>query len=178
MRGRTDRADTRSHFQPMRRSKTLTAAALAAGGLLLATGAAALELPDSASDVADEKVADVVTGQPENPQATADDHRKNDDAGDTADVATDETDGDVEADGEGQENRPTDTHGYEVSQFVHETELEGQAKGAAVSELAKSWGEAQQADHAPAGDDAGDTADAPADAAGHGKSAEARAGRG
>ena len=139
----------------MKSPKPIVAGALVAGSLLVGTGiAAAVVLPDQAADAADvaeERTAQLETGQPEDPQAGAAEHRQNTAAEHGAD--DDETDeaektdsADVAATDAGDTGeRPTDTHGYEVSTFVHETDLEGREKGAAVSEVARSNGQSEDA---------------------------------
>jgi hypothetical protein len=122
-------------------SKKIAAAALAAGGLLAGGGiAAALELPDQPEpSVAEEKVADI-EAPPSDPQAKAAEHRQNDSAGDDEESIADEASSETEDEGEGE--RPTDTHGYEVSQLATTTEAEGSAKGEEISTLAKTNGTA------------------------------------
>jgi len=138
----------------MQSRKPIVAGALVAGSLLLGGGiAAAVVLPDQASEVAEEHTTDVATSQSEAPGADAEEHRQ--DADHRPDAAEDDevaeaTEVDTE-DTEGGE-RPTDTHGYEVSTFAQETTLTGQEKGAAISELAKTngGGEDAAAEHQPA----------------------------
>ena len=107
------------------RAKIATAAAVAAGALSLATGlAVAVDLPDEASDTAEERVAEV--------HATTTTSSTTTTLATTTTVATN-TD-DVDAEGAGE--RPTDTHGYVVSTFATTTNLEGREKGEAISDLA------------------------------------------
>lgn len=140
--------------------KPLVAGALFAGTLLLGGGiAAAVALPDDASGTATDHVTPVETGKPDDAEATTDDteDEATDDTEDettaepedeataeTEDEAVDAED-DASADDESEDEedggeRPTDTHGYEVSNLAKSTELEGRAKGAAVSDLARTNG--------------------------------------
>ena len=155
-------------------TKKFAAAALASVALLAAGGiAAALELPDQPDpSVAKEKVS-AVEAPPAEPQDNAAAHRQNENAGapDGAGEASDADDAaDVEGAG-GEGERPTDTHGYEVSQLATTTEAEGQDKGEEISTLAKTNG--ADASDAHAQDDA--THGKPAEP---GQSAEAGAARG
>ena len=132
----------------MHRTKKATTAALVAGGLLLGSGiAAALDLPDQPEKaVAEEKVADV-EAPPAEPQANAATHRKNEDAGkDDGEASSSDAAGNAEGAGDGE--RPTDTHGYEVSQLATTTESDGREKGEEISTLAKTNGAEQRSEHA------------------------------
>jgi hypothetical protein len=115
------------------RAKIATAAAVAAGALTLATGlAVAVDLPDQASDTAEERVAEAHATTTTSSTTTTT-------LATTTTVGTN-TD-DVDAEGAGA--RPTDTHGYVVSTFATTTDLEGREKGEAISDLAS--------DHAQSG---------------------------
>lgn len=116
-----------------RRAKLATAAGIAAAALTLATGlAVAAGLPQQASDTATEHVAAHQDATTTTTSSTT-----------TVKAHDDETTGtvtnDVDAnENDGQANRPTDTHGYAVSQLATTTNLEGRAKGEAISTLASS----------------------------------------
>lgn len=117
-----------------RRAKLGTAAAVAAAALTLATGlAVAAGLPDQASDTATQHVAEHDTTTTTSSTSTTVESR--DDEGTTATV---NTNSEPQNDNEGQANRPTDTHGYAVSQLATTTDAQGRAKGEAISTLAKS----------------------------------------
>ena len=112
-----------------RSAKLATAAAVAAGGLTLATGlAVAVDLPDQASDTAEERVAEVhdttTTSTTSSTTTTT--------AATTTTVDTEAGD-DLDAQGEGA--RPTDTHGYTISNLARSTEP-GPDHGATVSAAA------------------------------------------
>ena len=162
----------------MKSPKPVIAGALLAGGLLVGGGvalAAEVELPTEASDVARTATSE--------PQAQAEEVRQDDanrpaedevteTESETAEVEATETDA-TEDEGDGEGERPTDTHGYTVSQLATTTEAEGAEKGALISTEARSHGEAQRAAHAP--EDAGDAGTA--GSAGKARAAEARSGR-
>ena len=152
----------------MQPSKAAAAAAVAAAALLAAAGlAGAVDLPTLPSQpdpsVADEKLAELEV-PPSDPAGShddaADEHRPADagatDDGDTEELTTTDT-------GE----RPTDTHGYEVSSLA--TELDGgPEKGEAVSSLASTQGAEMRDTHAQNGGDAGQAGDDHGEAGAHG----------
>jgi hypothetical protein len=118
-----------------RRAKLATAAGVAAAALTLATGlAVAAGLPDQASDTATQHVADHEVTTTTAPSTTTTVKSDKDDET----TATVNTNSEPENDNEGQANRPTDTHGYAVSQRATTTDAQGRAKGEAISTLAKS----------------------------------------
>ena len=125
----------------MKMSKKLAASLMAAGAVLVGGGIAAAvdlpELPDTS--VAEDKAGDV-EAPPADPQATADEHRQNEDAGNP--------NGSEQSEGEGEGERPTDTHGALISDLATTTESEGQAKGEEISTAASANGTATSADHA------------------------------
>lgn len=129
-----------------RRAKLATAAGVAAAALTLATGlAVAAGLPDQASDTASEHVADQATTTTTTASTTTTVESNKDDET----TATVNTNSEPENDNEGQADRPTDTHGYAVSNLATTTNLEGRDKGEAISTLAKS--NAQADDHETTG---------------------------
>ena len=172
----------------MKSPKPIVAGALFAGTLLLGGGiAAAVTLPDEASDTAKDQVADVETGQPEDNSATANDKTSEDEveadeeeteakvedetkAEETKDADEDEA---AESDEEDAAEHP-DNHGADVSTAAHAEYDSGRAKGVAVSAIARSNGQAD-ADHGaedemkPAAAATGRPADAGSQGAGHGK---------
>ena len=157
-----------------RRAKLATAAGVAAAALTLATGlAVAAGLPDHASDTATEHVADQATTTSTTSSTTSTTVASHDDET-TAPKA--DTNSEPQNDNEGQANRPTDTHGYAVSQLATTTDAQGRAKGEAISTLAKS--NAQNDSHAAPDTTGAATADDHADEhaddqpATHGKSAD------
>jgi hypothetical protein len=116
-----------------RRAKLATAAGVAAAALTLATGlAVAAALPDQASDTATQHVAEHDTTTTASTTTTVESDK------DHETTATVNTNSEPENDNEGQANRPTDTHGYAVSQLATTTDAQGRAKGEAISTLAKS----------------------------------------
>jgi hypothetical protein len=125
-----------------RRAKLAAAAGVAAAALTLATGlAVAAGLPDQASDNATQHVADHVTTTTTSsttPTVTSD--------SDESTTGTVNTNSEPQNDNEGQANRPTDTHGYAVSNLATTTNLEGRDKGEAISTLAQSNGQADSHD--------------------------------
>jgi hypothetical protein len=117
-----------------RRAKLATAAGVAAAALTLATGlAVAAGLPDQASDTATQHVTAQDTTTTTSSTTTT--VGSNNDESTTATV---DTNSEPQNDNEGQLSRPTDTHGYAVSQRATTTDAQGRAKGEAISTLAKS----------------------------------------
>lgn len=128
-------------------SKKIVASLLAAAGLTVGgVAAATVGLPDQASDTARDAVVRASATPVETP--AADEHRagQQDDEAESRGQAGAGDDTEVEVQSEGE--RPTDTHGYEVSQFVHSTELTGREKGQAVADLASDGRSSQHADAA------------------------------
>jgi hypothetical protein len=121
-----------------RRAKLATAAAVTAGALTLATGlAVAVDLPDQASDTAEQHVADVPDTTTTSTTSTT--------------VATTTTVGTDDVEGQGEGTRPTDTHGYVISNLARSTEP-GPDHGATVSAAASdhaTTGTVSSADHGP-----------------------------
>ncbi|HVM07758.1 MAG TPA: hypothetical protein VM345_04805 [Acidimicrobiales bacterium] len=153
----------------MNKTKTAVAALAAGAAVLVGGAAAALTLPEQASDTAVEKVAEVVTGREasgaKNAAGDAGDAGKANANAKAADaVSTDGTGvkNDDSTDAEGGE-RPTDTHGYEVSTLATTTDAEGSEKGEAISTVARTNGRAPEDAGAP--DDAGAAGKAKAAAA-------------
>lgn len=146
--------------------KKAAVAAVVSGGLLVGGGiAAALELPDQPGpSVAEEKVADL-EAPPAEPQANAEAHRQNEGTGASTADGSDAAGDVIAASGEGE--RPTDTHGYVVSQLATTTDEEGRDKGTAISEEAQEQGADARDEHAQNDGDHGQPEDA-------GQSAEAR----
>lgn len=146
-----------------RRAKIATAAGVAAAALTLATGlAVAAGLPDQASDTATQHVADHDTTTTTSSTTTT---VESNDALTTPEV---HTNSEPQNDNDGQANRPTDTHGYEISNLAHDT-APGPDHGATVSAVAKA--NAQNDSH-EAPDTAGTVAADEHQSATHGQSAD------
>jgi hypothetical protein len=132
-------------------AKFATAAAVAAGALTIATGlAVAGVLPDQASDTAGDhakvEVEETTTTMASTTTTVDDDELKTADVeNESDDVETEKAD--VEA--EGQDNRPTDTHGYTVSSWIEQNRdsYDGRDFGEQVSTQARdNAGQAQATD--------------------------------
>lgn len=150
-----------------RRAKLATAAGVAAAALTLATGlAVASSLPDQASDTATQHVAEHATTTTSSTTTTVETN-KDDDT-----TATVNTNSEPQNDNEGQANRPTDTHGYAVSNLATTTDAQGRAKGEAISTLAKTNAENQSASHDTTGTVTADEHAGDQPTATHGKSAD------
>lgn len=125
-----------------RRAKLATAAGAAAAALTLATGlAVAAGLPDQASDTATQHEAGhgtTTTPSTTTPSTTAPSTTTTV----TSELDDESTTGTVDTNGEpqieGRANRPTDTHGYAVSNLATTTDAQGRDKGEAIATLAKS----------------------------------------
>ena len=126
----------------MKRSKTALAAFLAGAALLAGGAAAALDLPDQAADRAGQATTDAAeakaAGQAKAAEAKADESDEADSDATETEAKEEES---TEASTEGE--RPTDTHGYQVSTLATTTELEGREKGEEISSLAKTNGGGQ-----------------------------------
>lgn len=140
----------------MPNSKKIVASLLAAAGLTMGgVAAATVGLPDQASDTARDAVVHATTTTVETPAVNDDKADQQDDQADAAD-----TDEQKQAGTESEGERPTDTHGYEVSEFVHSTDLTGREKGQAVADLASNGRSSEHADAADEQGDQNDQADA------------------
>lgn len=127
-------------------AKLAAAAAVAAGGLTLATGlAVAGVLPEQADDTAKEKVASIEQVSTQNRPDT-ETHGKPDTGTETEAVETqDET---VRTESQHQNTaEPEGEHGGDVVDAVQAADADG-GKGEEVSIVAKQWGEAQREAHA------------------------------
>jgi hypothetical protein len=170
----------------MKNPKPMVAGALVAGGLLFTTAAAAITLPEQASTTAKEQVETFLGTLPDDAAEAGDTRRaersEDSDAGVTDEAETADTEDTDGIDGEEPGPRP-DTHGSTVSDFAtgDAKELEGRARGEAISKLARGdegddTPEQPKVEDDTEDEETKDNEDAPS-AKGAARAAEARSGR-
>lgn len=147
----------------MKSPKPIVAGALVAGGLLFTSAAAALTLPDEASDTAKEQVGALIAGESEDAKSAADDRRQDDT--DETSAETEEVEETTVEESQVEETdggeRP-ETHGSEVSALATSDEtkaLDGRERGEEISNLARTNGGAEVDDEAKAEEDVEDDTD-------------------